>query len=53
MVGVTTKLNGLDVKARINTSTVILGMSGKGKFNKKLINVLYLDSIGLFQLNYH
>ncbi|CAD8210209.1 unnamed protein product [Paramecium pentaurelia] len=35
LVGITTKLNGLDVKARINTSTAMLGLSGKGKFNEK------------------
>ncbi|CAD8210012.1 unnamed protein product [Paramecium octaurelia] len=35
LVGLTTKLNGLDVKAKVNTSTAALGLSGKGKFNEK------------------
>ncbi|CAD8121262.1 unnamed protein product [Paramecium sonneborni] len=34
-VGVSTKLNGVDTKARINLTKKSLGLSGKGRFNEK------------------
>lgn len=37
VVGVATKVNNVDVKARVNFAKKYLGLSGKGKLNNKYI----------------